>query len=350
VRLAHIGDDDRSPRGEGARNEGADRGDALGEGDAVAGAGEIDDLAGLDPYSAAVVGIARATLPAVIGVNGRPEASRRASGSGAIISEGGLALTNSHVVNGRRDLVARTADGDRLDAEVIGEDPSTDLALLRVRASGLPFARLETERPPIPGQVVVALGSPLGLHSTVTAGIVSAIGRSLRGRDGRLIDDVVQHTAPINPGNSGGPLVDTRGRVIGVNTAIIAMAQGLGFAVSARTASWVVGELLAHGRVRRAILGIAVATVTLPAWLQRRADVLNSSGVQVIDVEAGGPAAKAGIEIDDVIVAINGRLVESADDIHALLGRTTAGAPVTISIVREQRLIETAITPIVRPE
>ena len=296
-----------------------------------------------DAYSRAVVGVTRQLMPAVIGVTGRA-GDRRGSGSGVVIAPDGLALTNSHVVAGRRELVVRTTDGDRLDAEVLGDDPSTDLALLRARADGLPFAALEGEHPAVPGQLVVALGSPLGLHATVTAGIVSAIGRSLRGRDGRLIDDVVQHTAPINPGNSGGPLVDTRGRVLGVNTAIIAMAQGLGFAVSSRTASWVLGELLQHGRVRRASLGVAAGVVELPAWLRRHADVLNSTAVQVLELDPTGPAARAGVEPDDLIVAINGRIVETIDQVHALLARFPPGASFELSVIRDERVVGLGVT------
>ncbi len=298
----------------------------------------------LDSYSQTVVGVSRAVGPAVIGVGGT--ASQRSPGgfgSGVLVSPDGLALTNSHVVDGRLALLARTQEGDRIDATVVGDDPSTDLALLRLNSSDLPYAQLESARPSIPGQVAIALGSPLGLHSTVTAGIVSAVGRSLRGRDGRLIDDVVQHTAPINPGNSGGPLLDSRGRVIGINTAIIAMAQGLGFAVSSATAEWVISEFLQHGRVRRLKLGIAAGIVRLPQRARRMLDLLNESAVQVQGVEEGSAAHRVGILPEDLIVSINDRLVENVDDVHRLLSRVESDSQVSIGLIRGDRRLEFTI-------
>jgi S1-C subfamily serine protease len=248
-------------------------------------------------------------------------------------------------VAGRSALLARTNDGDRLDTIVLGDDPSTDLALLRVEASKLPFAKLETNRVAIPGQIAIALGSPFGLHSTVTAGIVSAVGRSLRGRDGRLIDDVIQHTAPINPGNSGGPLLDSLGRVIGINTAIIAMAQGLGFAVSSKTVDWIIGEFLQHGRVRRLRLGIAATTAPVPRATRRALDILNDTAVLVLAVEEGGIAERVGMLPEDLIVSINWRLIGSVDDIHRTLSRLEIGFEVVIGIVRDERKLELVISP-----
>jgi len=282
--------------------------------------------------------------PAVIGVSGAGR-QRSGSGSGVIVSPDGLALTNSHVVAGRAKLVARTNDGDTLPTAVIGDDPSTDLALLRIDAGDLPYAQLESSRAAIPGQVAIALGSPFGLHSTVTAGIVSAIGRSLRGSDGRLIDDVIQHTAPINPGNSGGPLLDTHGRVIGVNTAIIAMAQGLGFAVSSPTVDWVIGEFLQHGRVRRLRLGIAAGIAPVPRGMRRELDLLNESAVLVLSVEDGGAANRAGVLPEDLIVSINGRLIQSVDDVHRVLSRLEDDAAVGLTIVRGERKHEIHLSP-----
>lgn len=304
-----------------------------------------NDAAALDAYSLTVIRVSQSVGPAVIGVAGRARSQQQGTGSGVIVSPDGLALTNSHVVGGRSALEARTHDGDRLDTEVVGDDPSTDLALLRINASDLPYAQLETSRPSVPGQVAIALGSPFGLHSTVTAGIVSAVGRSLRGRDGRLIDDVVQHTAPINPGNSGGPLLDTNARVIGLNTAIIVMAQGLGFAVSSTTVDWVIAEFLQHGRVRRMRLGVAVAITRLPQPLRRELDILNEHAVLVLGVEDGSPAHEAGILGDDVIISINGRLVESVDDVHRLLSRLEKGSQLVIGVVRDERKREIVLTP-----
>ncbi len=299
----------------------------------------------LDGYSQTVIGVSQAIGPAVIGVGGAGnQRSPGGFGSGVIVSPDGLALTNSHVVAGRAALVARTHEGDRIDTSVVGDDPSTDLALLRLNAGDLPYARLESARASTPGQVAIALGSPLGLHSTVTAGIVSAVGRSLRGRDGRLIDDVVQHTAPINPGNSGGPLLDSRGRVIGINTAIIAMAQGLGFAVSSTTAEWVISEFLQHGRVRRLRLGIAAGVARLPQRLRRMLDILNETAVQVQGVEDGSAAQRVGILPEDLIVSINDRLVEDVDDVHRLLSRLESDSQVIVGVVRGDRKFEFVIT------
>lgn len=311
---------------------------------AVPAAASTDDGQLFDAYSQSVIGVSRLVGAAVIGVGG-PEGERAPGGfgSGVIVSPDGLALTNSHVVAGRQALTARTQEGDQIDTSIIGDDASTDLALLRLNSSDLPYAQLETARPAIPGQVAIALGSPLGLHSTVTAGIVSAVGRSLRGRDGRLIDDVVQHTAPINPGNSGGPLLDSRARVIGINTAIILMTQGLGFAISSATAEWVISEFLQHGRVRRLRLGIAAGVVRLPQRTRRLLDVLNETAVQVQGVEDGSPAQRAGIFADDMIVSINDRLVENVDDVHRLLSRMESDSRVVVGIIRGDRKLEFVI-------
>jgi S1-C subfamily serine protease len=191
--------------------------------------------------------------------------------------------------------------------------------------------------------MVIAIGSPLGLQSTVSAGIVSALGRSLRARDGRLIEKVVQHTAPINPGNSGGPLVDSRGRVVGVNTAMIAMAQGLGLAVPASTATWVLSEVLAHGKVRRRILGIGAAVTPIPRRLISELDLLTTTGVQMTEVVPRGSAAAAGIEAGDVIVMLAGRIVETTDDLHRLLAQSPVGAELAVTVIREEQLVELVV-------
>lgn len=305
----------------------------------------------LDAYSRAVIGVVESVGPAVIGVSGPrsahggPERPTGGSGSGVIIAPDGLALTNSHVVHGRTRLTATTADGDRLDAEVIGDDPATDLAVLRIASRDLPVAPLGDSRALRVGQLVIAVGNPLGLHSTVSTGVVSALGRSLRGQEGRLIDDVVQHTAPLNPGNSGGPLVDSRGRVVGINTAIVAMAQGLGFAISSQTAEWVLREILEHGKVRRVYLGIAVGSTPLPRQLVRDLDLLQDRAVEIAGVQPGGPAARAGLREGDVLVEIEGRIVHSVDDVHRLLPRLTPGRPVTLRIVRGRSVLELSVTP-----
>jgi S1-C subfamily serine protease len=227
------------------------------------GQNKVADADLLDAYSQAVIRVVDAVSPAVIGL-AAAEGGRGGSGSGFLVTADGYGLTNSHVVGGRAGLVATTADGDRLDAQVIGDDPATDLALVRLAARDLPFAPLGDSDALRVGQLLIAIGSPFGFQSTVSTGVVSALNRTMRGEEGRLIENIIQHSAPLNPGNSGGPLVDSRGRVVGVNTAIIAMAQGLGFAVPANTARWVTSELLSHGRVWRLHLGITATMVFLP--------------------------------------------------------------------------------------
>lgn len=316
-----------------------------------------DDADILDAYSRAVIGVVESIGPAVIGLTGAratlgapdPE-EPRGSGSGVLISGDGLALTNSHVVAGRTRLLATIAEGDRIDAEVIGDDPSTDLALVRLAARDLPFARIATEPRPLKvGQLVIGVGSPFGLESTVSTGVVSALGRTLRSPQGRLIENVVQHTAPLNPGNSGGPLVNSRGSVVGINSAVLATpmgpAQGLGFAVSSATAAWVAAELLAHGRVRRAYLGIAASHRRIPHATAKSLDLLNDWAVEVASVEKGSPAARAGIRSSDLIVAIGGRLVNTVDDMHRLLNRLAIDRPVDVSLVRDGRVIEVTVVP-----
>lgn len=239
-------------------------------------------------------------------------------------------------------MSATTPDGDRLDAELIGDDPATDLALLRLAASDLPFARLGDSDALRVGQLVIAMGDPLGLQSTVSTGIVSALGRSMRGRDGRLIESIVQHSAPLNPGNSGGPLLDSHGAVVAINTAIIPMGQGLGFAVPGNTARWVIGEMIAHGRVRRAHLGITAAVVPLSRQTARELDLVNDRGVEVVGVQPGGPADAAGVREGDLLVAVNERVVTNVDDVHRLLSVYPSDRRVTLKLVRDARLLEVA--------
>jgi S1-C subfamily serine protease len=301
------------------------------------------DLALLDAYSRAVVGVVDSVSPAVVSVTGRSHERSPGSGSAFIIAPDGFALTNSHVVGGRRRLLAETVDGDKIDIDVIGDDPPTDLALLRLAARDLPFSRLGDSDALRVGQLVIAMGSPLGLQATVSTGVVSALGRSLRAGDGRLIESIIQHSAPINPGNSGGPLVNSRGEVVGVNTAIIAFAQGLGFAVPARTAQWVAGEMLQHGRVRRRRLGIAAGPRRLPrAWV-RAHDLLTDEAVEVHDVAAGSAAQRAGLRTGDLITAINDRVVAGVDDVHRILSRSDGRTAADVAVLRDERLVTVTI-------
>lgn len=296
--------------------------------------GDESDL--LDAYSQAVVAVVETVGPAVVGVTGQRADAHGGSGSGFLLTSDGYALTNSHVVDSRPKLRVTTADGDQLDATLVGDDPATDLALLRVSARDLPAGQLGDSDTLRPGQLVVALGNPLGFHSTVTTGVVSAIGRAMRGREGRLIENVIQHTAPLNPGNSGGPLLDSRGRVIGVNTALIPMAQGLGFSVPANTARWVADELLAHGRVHRARLGIVADAVPFPRRLARELDLLNDRAVEVVSVDPHSPAAKSGIAEGDLIVAANDRIISSVDDLHRVLATLPPEQPLRLTLVRQE--------------
>ena len=296
----------------------------------------------LDAYSQAVVRVVETVAPAVVSVHGTQPGG---SGSGFLLTGDGYALTNSHVVGGRTKLVAITDDGDRIDAQVVGDDPPTDVAVLKLAAKELPFAELGESRALRVGQLVIAMGSPLGLSSTVSTGVVSGLGRTMRGQDGRLIENVVQHAAPINPGNSGGPLVDSRGRVVGVNTAIIAFAQGLGFAVPSDTARWVLDEILAHGRVRRRRLGIAAAAVPLSRSLVRSLQIYSDQAVEVSEVAPGSVASAAGLRPGDFILEINGRIVEGVDDIHRLLTAIPAETPLELSVIRGRGLVTVVIPP-----
>ncbi len=307
---------------------------------------EAGELALLDAYSQAVVRVVEAVAPAVVGVRA---SERGGQGSGFFVTPDGYALTNSHVVGGRTKLSVTTRDGDRLDATLVGDDPATDLALIRAAARDLPFAQLGESEALRPGQLVIALGNPLGFDSTVSTGVVSALGRSMRGVTGRLIEDVIQHSAPLNPGNSGGPLVDSRGRVVGINTAIIAMAQGLGFALPAGTARWVIGELIGHGEVRRAHLGVTAGVSPVQRRLARELDLLNERAVEVMTVEPRSAAASAGIAPGDLIVAVNDRLVNGIDDLHRALSHAPADRRLTLSIVREGRRVEKVVSIDVQP-
>lgn len=297
---------------------------------------EPHDAELLDAYSRAVIGVVDAVSPAVISVTGG-RGNGGGLGSGFIITPDGYAVTNSHVVGGQTSLSSETSDGDRIHAEVIGDDPATDLALLRLAARDLPYASLGESASLRVGQLVIAMGSPLGLQSTVSTGVVSAVGRSMRSQNGRLIENVIQHAAPINPGNSGGPLVDSRGHVVGVNTAIIAFAQGLGFAIPSGTVQWVTTELLAHRRVRRRQLGIVASTVSVPRHLIRQFDLLSDQAVGVVEVADASIAQRSGLRAGDLLVEINGRITTGVDDVHRVLSQLGIDAELEATVVRDER-------------
>ena len=232
-----------------------------------------------------------------------------------------------------------------LIATLIGEDPATDLAVVRVHASDLPFARLGDSQALRVGQLVIAIGNPLGFQSTVSTGVVSAVGRNWRGEDGRLIENIIQHTAPLNPGNSGGPLVDSRGNVVGINMAIIMMAQGLSFSIPVNTAKWVVSEILTHGRVRRGYLGIAEQQRTLEVRFIRHYQLNQETGVEVAMVERAGPADRAGLEENDIIITMDGKPVKNVDDLHRLLAEGAIGHPVVLTVLRRGEQITLSVVP-----
>jgi len=309
------------------------------------------DVEFLDAYSRAVTTVAEAVGPAVVGVVADSGKERKpgepvGAGSGVIIAPDGYILTNDHVVQNARRLTVVLEDGTDLDATLVGTDPATDLAVLRAESSGLPYASMGDSAQLRVGQLVIAIGNPFGFQSTVSTGVVSALGRALRSREGRLIENIIQHTAPLNPGNSGGPLVDSRGLVVGVNTAIIAMAQGIGFAIPAATARLVVAQLMTHGRVRRAHLGLVGQQRPLTRHLVRRFGLAEATAVEVVAVDPRGPAALGGIREKDLIVAVGGKSTPSIDDIHHLLAEWPIGEPLLISVLRgeEQRELQVAPT------
>ncbi len=302
----------------------------------------------LDAYSRAVIDVVEAVGPAVIGVRAgrRSDGPGGGSGSGVLITPDGYALTNDHVVAASANGVhAALPDGRSLGARLVGRDPATDLALLQVEGSALPFAHLEAERLARPGQLAVAIGNPLGFDSTVTAGIVSATGRALRSVHGRLIESVIQHTAPLNPGNSGGPLLDASGAVIGINTAIIAFAQGIGFAIPATTADFVVSQLLQHGRVRRARLGLAGRTRPIDRRLARLLGLASDSAMEILSLSEPSAAARAGLRAGDWVLALDGEPTPSVDALLRLLTAERIGKPIEVSLLRGRERLSVTVVP-----
>jgi len=313
---------------------------------------QADDETLLDAYSAAVVRVAEQASPAVVKIDAlrrtaQGQETGAGSGSGFLFTPDGLILTNSHVVADATRLQVSLADGLEADAQLIGQDPHTDLAVLKVSVPGaLPYARFGNSRSIRVGQLVVAIGNPYGFECTVTAGVVSALGRSLRAYSGRLMEDVIQTDAALNPGNSGGPLVAADGAVIGVNTAIIKPAQGLCFATAINTAQLVVGELLRHGRVRRASLGIAAQNTPLSRRIIRHFELPLASGVRIMEREPDGPAARAGLAAGDVIVQFNSEWIAGIDDLHRLLNAEQVGKAATIRVLRRSQDLSVTVTPL----
>jgi len=312
----------------------------LGAGDG----GRVDGDA-LDAYSQTVTSVVEAVGGAVVSITvGRtPRGAMGGAGSGLIITPDGYVLTNSHVVHEGRQLEATLMDGRAVGAVLVGDDPATDLALIRLNGTGFPTAVLGQSSSLRVGQLVVAIGNPFGFQSTVSAGVISALGRTFRSQTGRLIDDVIQTDVALNPGNSGGPLVDSRRRVVGVNTAIIPMARGISFAIPIDTAKWVIPELLARGRVRRAYLGIGGQTRPLDQRRRRQFEIVSGRAIEVLTVEPEAPAARAGLRQGDLIVAVDGRPVASIDELQRALTRTEIGATTTLAIVRGSERLEVPV-------
>jgi S1-C subfamily serine protease len=300
----------------------------------------------LDAYSRAVVGAAEQVGPSVanLEVRGR-DGQRRGSGSGFILTPDGFLLTNSHVVHGAERIEVTLADGRRPDAHLVGDDPDTDLAVVRVFAPQLRPARLGESKSIRVGQVAIAIGNPYGFQCTVTAGVVSALGRSFRASTGRLIDDILQTDAPLNPGNSGGPLVNSRGEVIGVNTAVILSAQGICFAIGIDTAKYVAGWLIKEGKIRRSSLGVGGQNVPLHRRLVRYHQLPVSSGILVIALVPGGPAARAGLREGDIMVGFNEQPIPTIDALHKLLTGAQIGVRSRLTVLRGTEKLVLEVTP-----
>jgi S1-C subfamily serine protease len=307
-----------------------------------------------DAYSRAVVAATQKISPSVVNVEvrqdvpgpyGRGRREVRGGGSGFIFTSNGYIITNSHVVHEARHIEVSVADGRKWPADVVGDDPHTDIAVIRVEAKELMPAVLGNSQSILPGQLVVAVGNPYGFQASVTAGVISALGRSLRSQSGRLIDGVIQTDAALNPGNSGGPLVNSRGEVIGVNTAIIASAQGICFAIPINTAKFVAGELIRRGKIRRAYLGFAGQDVPLPQRLRRLYGLNEEKGILVIGVENESPADRAGILDGDVILRYADRPVSGIDDLHRLLTEDHIGQAAELNVLRGQEIVSLPVVP-----
>ncbi len=315
------------------------------------GATSSPDSDALDAYSRIVTDVVEQVGPSVVRIDVSRAGRNAGSGSGVIVSSDGLALTNSHVVQGARVVSLITLEGREMKARVLGDDPDTDLALLRVEADvSLPAARLGDSSKLKRGQIAIAIGNPLGFDATITAGVISALGRSLKSRTGRMIEDVVQTDAALNPGNSGGPLVSSAGEVVGINTAVIMGAQGICFAVASNTANFIAGEIARHGRVRRAYIGVSAATTEIPRRIALRLGIGQPSGARLIAVDQAGPAAQAGLLSGDIVLAMGARRVTSVSELVRALDANSIGRTVSVDVLRRSEEKRVWIGPVERPQ
>lgn len=315
-----------------------------------AGSTDGSDTELLDAYSRAVISVASNVGPSVVNISIKKKLVRRGIeeagvGSGVIIAPDGYILTNSHVIHRANELLITITDGTSVVATLVGEDPPTDLAVVRANISGLLYASIGDSSSLHVGQLVIAIGNPYGFQSTVSTGVISALGRSLRSQEGRLIENIIQHTAPLNPGNSGGPLVDSKGRVVGINTAIIPLAQGIGFAIPSNTARWVVSQLLTHGRVRRGYLGVVGRDRKIERRLILYHKLKIEKAFEVILIEPQAPAAQAGLQVGDIIIEINNKEVKGIDDLHLFLASWPISPPVLVTVLRGEAKIQLEVVP-----
>src|SRR5437667_3019582 len=304
-----------------------------------------DDIALLDDYSRTIVSAVDRVTPSVVNIESRSNGSRGGSGSGFIIAPDGFILSNSHVVHGAREIVVNLSDGRESRAHLVGDDPDTDLAVIRIDAAHLSHVRLADSETLRVGQIGIAIGNPLGFQASVTAGVISALGRSMHAQSGRLIDNIIQTDAALNPGNSGGPMANSAGEVIGVNTAMIRPAQGICFAIASNTAKLVAGWLIRDGRIRRGYIGVAGQNVPIHRRIVRFYGLPLDTGVLVVSVEKESPAKRAQLREGDLIVAFNSQPVGSVHDLHKVLVGEQIGVSASLTVIRHTEKLELPILP-----
>lgn len=298
----------------------------------------------LDAYSNAVITVVESVGPAVVQILGQSSSSQQGIGSGVLITPDGFILTNHHVINNAESFQVTLTTGANYTAQRIGSDPVTDLAVIRIGGNSLPFATLGNSDGLQPGQLVIAIGNPFGFQSTVSTGVISALHRSMKSTTGHTIEDIIQTDVSLNPGNSGGPLVDSLSSVIGINTAILSQAQGIGLAVPSNTASWVISEIITHGKVRRFTLGLAGVVKPISREIQRIFSLQSNTVVEVLSLVSHGPAQVSGMQKGDFIYAVNGTQVASLTDIQKILSQKLIDKSITISVIRNFHLVTLTVS------